>query len=345
MDGRHGPAGKRKLFAVGFEQPRHVAERDFDLGEIRFEHGGQLLESIDEQLFVCSERVLIFAAPGKPLADGVVRHTKVLFLSKAINPSYGDFEVNRYLLAMGRHSQTDTAGLFASSTVGPMTRDDGRIELRDVGKRYGPQAVLEGVSLAVPRGQFVVVLGRSGSGKSTLLRLIGGLESPDRGTILFDGKDLGAVSEFERAGIRRSSLGFVFQFFNLVPTLTVAENVELPLALNGVARADVRRRGVALLAELDVERCATRFPEELSGGEQQRVAIARAVIHEPKLVLADEPTGNLDLETSASVLELLEGTCRRRNATLVMATHSREVAGHADRVLTIRNARLEDGSA
>jgi putative ABC transport system ATP-binding protein len=220
--------------------------------------------------------------------------------------------------------------------------DDGRIELRDVAKAYGSQAVLERASLSIPRGEFVVVMGRSGSGKSTLLRLIGGLESPDRGTIRVHGKDLSGMSETERAILRRKSLGFVFQFFNLVATLTVAENVELPLALNGVPRAAARRRSLELLAELDVARCGERFPEEISGGEQQRVAIARAVIHEPKVVLADEPTGNLDLETASHVLELLQTTCRRRNATLVMATHSREVAGRADRVLAIRNALVEE---
>jgi len=222
---------------------------------------------------------------------------------------------------------------------------DGRIELRDVAKAYGTQAVLERTSLSIARGEFVVVIGRSGSGKSTLLRLVGGLESPDRGTVLVQGMDLGTLSETERAKLRRTSLGFVFQFFNLVPTLTVAENVELPLALNGVARGEARRRSVELLAELDVARCAERFPEEISGGEQQRVAIARAVIHEPKVVLADEPTGNLDLETAEHVLDLLQSTCLRRNATLVMATHSREVAGRANRVLAIRNSQVEEPAA
>jgi putative ABC transport system ATP-binding protein len=223
--------------------------------------------------------------------------------------------------------------------------DDGRIELRDVAKAYGSQPVLEHVSLAIPRGELVVILGRSGSGKSTLLRLIGGLESPESGTVRVLGNDLGTMSETERAFLRRTSLGFVFQFFNLVPTLTVAENVELPLALNGLPRAAARERSLELLAELDVARCADRFPEEISGGEQQRVAIARAVVHEPKVVLADEPTGNLDLETAGHVLGLLQTTCRRRRATLVMATHSREAAGLADRVLTIRRSLVEEATA
>jgi putative ABC transport system ATP-binding protein len=219
---------------------------------------------------------------------------------------------------------------------------DGGIDLRDVTKSYGNQVVLEHASLAIPRGQFVVVVGRSGSGKSTLLRLIGGLESPDSGVVRVDGRDLGPMTESARAFLRRTTLGFVFQFFNLIPTLTVVENVELPLALTGAPRAAARQRSRELLGELELTPCADRFPDELSGGEQQRVAIARAVVHEPKLVLADEPTGNLDVETASHVLELLQTTCRRRHATLVMATHSREVAGLADRVLIIRSSRIEE---
>jgi putative ABC transport system ATP-binding protein len=226
-----------------------------------------------------------------------------------------------------------------------MTLADGAVELLAVTKSYGAQPVLERADLTIARGEFVVIVGRSGSGKSTLLRLIGGLESPDTGVVRVAGRDLGALTERERALLRRSTLGFVFQFFNLIPTLTAAENVELPLALNGVARAEAQRRTRELLTELDVERCAGRFPDEISGGEQQRVAIARAVVHEPTLVLADEPTGNLDLETAGHVLELLQATCRRRHATLIMATHGREVAERADRVLAIRNSRVEEQRA
>jgi putative ABC transport system ATP-binding protein len=226
-----------------------------------------------------------------------------------------------------------------------MTPTDRGIEVGAVTKRYGAQVVLDRADLAIAPGEFVAVIGRSGSGKSTLLRLIGGLEAPDSGVIRVAGHDLGALTESDRALLRRSAFGFVFQFFNLIPTLTVAENVELPLALNGVRREEAQRRSRELLAELDVERCASRFPDEISGGEQQRVAIARAVVHEPKLVLADEPTGNLDLETASHVVELLQTTCRRRQATLIMATHSREVEGLADRVLAIRNSALEEQPA
>jgi putative ABC transport system ATP-binding protein len=223
------------------------------------------------------------------------------------------------------------------------TGASGTIELSGVAKRYGAQVVLADASASIGSGEFVVVLGRSGSGKSTLLRLIGGLESPDAGTVRVDGQDLVGLTEAARAKLRRSALGFVFQFFNLIPTLTAGENVELPLALNGVRRKDARRRCTELLEELDVAACADRFPEEISGGEQQRVAIARALVHEPKLVLADEPTGNLDLETAGHVLELLKTTCRRRQTTLIMATHSRDAAALADRVLSIRNGKIEEG--
>jgi len=216
------------------------------------------------------------------------------------------------------------------------------IEVRDVSKAYGHQIVLDHASLAISRGELVAVVGRSGSGKSTLLRVIGGLEPADTGRVIVDGTDLHALSETARAIRRRRELGFVFQFFNLIPTLTVAENVELPLALNDVATAEARRRSRGLLRDLGLSDCLDRFPEELSGGEQQRVAIARAVIHEPKLVLADEPTGNLDLETANQVLQVLQHTCRQRAATLVMATHSVEVAAQAERVIAIRGGRIEE---
>jgi putative ABC transport system ATP-binding protein len=216
------------------------------------------------------------------------------------------------------------------------------IEVHGVAKSYGRQPVLEGASLTVAKGCALAVVGRSGSGKSTLLRLIGGLEAADVGTIRVDGTDLTKLTESERALWRRADLGFVFQSFNLIPTLTATENVELPLALNGVSADTTRSRALDLLGELGLENGADRFPEDLSGGEQQRVAIARAVVHEPKLVLADEPTGNLDTETANHVLALLRRTCRNRNATLIVATHSAEVAAQTDRVVSIVHGRIED---
>ena len=214
------------------------------------------------------------------------------------------------------------------------------VRLAGVTKTYGSTVVLDRIDFSAERGEFVVIVGRSGSGKSTLLRLIGGLEEPDVGTIEYRDRRLDRMSESERAAFRRREIGFVFQFFNLIPTLTVAENVALPLALNGVQKTEASARVAALLDELGLGGSGERFPEELSGGEQQRVAIARAIAHEPGIVLADEPTGNLDLETAERVLALLDDACRRHGVTLVMATHSREVIGRADRVLTIRNARL-----
>ena len=218
-----------------------------------------------------------------------------------------------------------------------------RIELEGVVKAYGSQVVLDGANCSIESGEFVAVVGRSGSGKSTLLKLIGALVSPDSGAIRHGRQDLARLGEAELTLFRRRELGFVFQFFNLVPTLTVRENVLLPLALNRIAAEAAGRRATELLARLGLERCADRLPDELSGGEQQRVAIARALAHEPKLVVTDEPTGNLDAETAGEVLDLLVESCREHGATLIMATHSREAADRADRILRIVGGQLEPG--
>lgn len=223
-----------------------------------------------------------------------------------------------------------------------MHNADSHIRLIGVRKSYGDHVVLEECHLNVRPGEFVVVVGRSGSGKSTLLNLIGGLDRPTDGVVELLGQSLAGLTEDELSRVRCRRLGFVFQFFNLIPTLTVAENVRLPMALNGASRAEGVGRADSLLAELGLDGCGSRFPEELSGGEQQRVAIARALSHRPNIVLADEPTGNLDLETAEEVLALLEQTCRRHKATLIMATHSREVLGTADRVFTIRAAHIHE---
>ena len=223
-----------------------------------------------------------------------------------------------------------------------MTPDDHLVRLRNVSKAYGPHSVLVDADLEIVAGEFVVIVGRSGSGKSTLLNLIGGLDFPSSGTIEVLGESLAALTEEQRSQLRCRALGFVFQFFNLIPTLTVAENIRLPMALNGVSRAEAETKADSLLADLDMSGCGQRFPEELSGGEQQRIAIARAMAHRPAIVLADEPTGNLDLDTARDVIELLDRSCRAQGTTLIMATHSHEVMGIADRVLTIREARLEE---
>jgi putative ABC transport system ATP-binding protein len=217
-----------------------------------------------------------------------------------------------------------------------------QIELFNVAKAYAGYRVLNNISLTIHRGDFVVIVGRSGSGKSTLLNLIGALDRPTEGEIRLFDQRVDGLTEQALARLRRHGIGFVFQFFNLIPTLTASENIRLPLALNGVPPGEADHRLAELLEELGLTHCAARFPDELSGGEQQRAAIARAVAHRPELVLADEPTGNLDLETAQAVIELLDQTCRRRGTTLVMATHAREVIGLADRVLTIRNRQVEE---
>jgi putative ABC transport system ATP-binding protein len=218
------------------------------------------------------------------------------------------------------------------------------IELRGVTKTYREgdttRAVLVGVDATIRRGELCVLIGRSGSGKSTLLNLIGGIDVPTSGAIVVDGTDLAAASEAARTLFRRHHVGFVFQFFNLIPTLTVEENLRLPLELNGRPRDAARERAAALLAEVGLAGREAAFPEHLSGGEQQRVAVARALVHEPLLVLADEPTGNLDLDTGRQVLELLDRLTRQAGRTMVMATHSAEVMGLADRIFRLQDGRL-----
>jgi putative ABC transport system ATP-binding protein len=216
-----------------------------------------------------------------------------------------------------------------------MTTDSQVITLDSVCKAYGGKPVLDHASATIAPGEFVAVIGRSGSGKSTLLKLVGGLNRADSGTIRHGDDELALMTERELTLFRRRRLGFVFQFFNLVPTLTVSENIALPLALNGKNRAQAAERIGTLLGQLGLGDCASRLPDQLSGGEQQRVAIARALAHEPALVITDEPTGNLDLDTADEVLELLVHSCRNHRATLLMATHSRAAAARADRILRI----------
>jgi putative ABC transport system ATP-binding protein len=216
-----------------------------------------------------------------------------------------------------------------------------QIRLDGVCKAYGTQTVLDHTDGLIEPGEFICIVGRSGSGKSTLLKLIGALLSPDAGSIRHGEHELAQMSERELTWFRRRELGFVFQFFNLVPTLTVSENVELPLALNGISGAAATARIDDLLGRLGLTACTHRLPDQLSGGEQQRVAIARALAHAPGLVITDEPTGNLDVDTADEVLSLLIDSCREHKATLIMATHSREAAARADRTLRIDHGKLE----
>ncbi len=209
----------------------------------------------------------------------------------------------------------------------------------------GVRSVLRGVDLVVARREQVVMLGRSGCGKSTLLNLVAGIDLPDRGRVTVAGHRLDQLSEHGRTVLRRSMLGFVFQFFNLVSTLTVAENLLLPLELNGWKRAAARTRITEMLRAVGLADRAASYPDTLSGGEQQRVALARAVIHRPALILADEPTGNLDDDTGETVLDLLESLAREQATTLLIATHSHAVAARADRILTLRDGLLSAADA
>jgi len=218
------------------------------------------------------------------------------------------------------------------------------LELRDVHHGYSEagawREVLRGVDLDVGEGGQLALVGQSGSGKSTLLHLIGGLDAAKSGRIRFEGRDLTDMGEPDRTLWRRRHIGFIYQFFNLIPTLTVLENILLPLELNGVAEAAGRRGALRLLEEVGLADRAESYPDRLSGGEQQRVAIIRALIHEPRLVLADEPTGNLDSATGEQVLDLLDRLVRARGRTLILVTHSAEVARRADRVVRLIDGRL-----
>jgi putative ABC transport system ATP-binding protein len=220
------------------------------------------------------------------------------------------------------------------------------IRLDRVSKAYAEggraRTVLHELSIEVARGELVVLVGKSGSGKSTLLNLLSGIDLPSAGEVWVDGRPLTRLSERERTLFRRRSVGFVFQFFNLVPTLTVLENVLLPLELNGRSGPAARAEAAAMLAAVSLGDRGASYPDRLSGGEQQRVAIARALVHDPALVLADEPTGNLDAETGRQVLDLLDRLTRQTGKTMVMVTHSPEVVGVADRVLRVVEGHLEE---
>src|SRR5688572_13528921 len=200
--------------------------------------------------------------------------------------------------------------------------------------------VLQNAHAEFQPGQITAILGKSGSGKSTLLNLISGIDSPDSGQIWVNGQDLTNLSERDRTLFRRAQIGFVFQFFNLIPTLTVGENVTLPLELNRIPRQLAQQKAQDILEAVGMLDRWKTFPEKLSGGEQQRVALARALVHDPVLILADEPTGNLDEETGAQVIALLVRLTREQNRTLLIVTHNLEATSHADRVLRLSHGQL-----
>jgi putative ABC transport system ATP-binding protein len=222
------------------------------------------------------------------------------------------------------------------------------LELESAQKYYtspgGDVRAVDDLSVSVQTGELVAIYGPSGSGKTTLLLLAAGLLAADSGTVRFDGTDLGALSKREVLEYRRTKLGFIFQNFNLVPGLSAEENVALPLLLRGIHRHEANERALAGLDDVGLLARARHSPAQLSGGEQQRVSIARALVGEPKLILADEPTGNLDSETGDAVLELLARLPHERSAAMMLVTHDARVALYADRVLAMRDGKLSDFS-
>lgn len=202
-------------------------------------------------------------------------------------------------------------------------------------------SALAGVSFTVQRGDFVALMGPSGCGKSTLLHLCGAMDRPTSGTLRLNDRDLAAMEDDELTRVRREQVGFVFQFFNLLPTLTVADNIALPCLLAGVKFPDAEARAKSLAERVGIGHRLQHYPQQISGGEMQRAAIARALIHQPLLIVADEPTGNLDSENGANVLALLKGLNTEMGVTIVLATHSADVAAAAKQVLKMRDGKFE----
>jgi putative ABC transport system ATP-binding protein len=221
---------------------------------------------------------------------------------------------------------------------------DPAIQVEGIKKSYGALQVLRGVDLAIPAGQFAAIIGKSGSGKSTLLGIMSGLEVADEGRVLIWGKHLAGLSDADMADLRRQSIGIVFQGFNLIPSLSALENVLLPTFFDHrTSAAGRRQRGIDLLAQVGLSERMHHRPSALSGGEQQRVAIARALVNRPSILLADEPTGNLDQDTGAAILDLLLELGRAHGTTLLMVTHDRDVAGRADTIIEMKDGTIGNG--
>jgi putative ABC transport system ATP-binding protein len=218
------------------------------------------------------------------------------------------------------------------------------ISIKNISKSFqggsSKQVVLDNLDLSIAKGEIVILLGKSGSGKSTLLNILSGIDIPDLGTVSINSEEITSLSENNRTLLRRHKIGFIFQFFNLVPTLTVEENLLLPLELNDLTNKDELVKSI--LNEVELTDKLVSYPDKLSGGERQRVAIARALIHNPDIILADEPTGNLDYETSVKIIDLLDRVVKKKSKTMIMVTHSKDVIGLADRILTIRNGKVTE---
>lgn len=208
------------------------------------------------------------------------------------------------------------------------------IKLENVEKYYGGHKVLKGINLIIHKGEFISVMGSSGSGKSTLLNLIGGMDRPEQGAVIVNGENITVFTDEKLTLYRRKKIGFIFQFFNLLPNITVFENISMPLLLNG---SEDRERVLNYIKWVNLDGKEDKYPYQLSGGEQQRVAIARALIHEPEIILADEPTGSLDSETGRKIMDLVQELTEEMNKTVILVTHESYIAEYADRIVRIKD--------
>ena len=208
------------------------------------------------------------------------------------------------------------------------------IKLENVEKYYGGHKVLKGINLIIQKGEFISVMGSSGSGKSTLLNLIGGMDRPEKGSVIVNGENISVFTDEKLTLYRRKKIGFIFQFFNLLPNITVFENISMPLLLNG---SEDREKVFQYMKRINLDGKEDKYPYQLSGGEQQRVAIARALIHEPEIILADEPTGSLDSETGRRIMDLVQELSEEMNKTVILVTHESYIAECADRTVRIKD--------
>jgi putative ABC transport system ATP-binding protein len=204
-----------------------------------------------------------------------------------------------------------------------------------------PVHALKGIDLTINKGDYLVIAGPSGSGKTTLLNLLGALDTPSKGKILFEGTDLAKKNRKELSEFRLQNLGFIFQAYNLIPVLTAIENIEFSMMLSGIPENERRKRALSLMHELDIKELANKRPNEMSGGQQQRVAVARAIVNDPEVVLADEPTANLDSETGSALLDLMEKMNKEKNITFIFSSHDKQVIDRAGILLKLKDGKIE----